>query len=212
MIFGFLFLSLFSYKILKYKLFKHHYLSIIIISISFLIPLIINFFSKKDGLIKNLIFWLVEIVSTALYSLELTIDKYLIFSKYINSYEILFFQGIIELILGVILLIIATKYDFIDNFWDYYNILDKKEVIIIIVLIILNFIYHSLVITIIDILSPTFIFFIPPISYIILIIVSLFGTLFNFSFNTKIWFFLLFIFFIMLLIFTETIELNCFVL
>ena len=39
-----LFLSLFSYKILNYKLYKHHYLSIIIISIGFLISLIENFF------------------------------------------------------------------------------------------------------------------------------------------------------------------------
>ena len=45
---------------------------------------------------------LLGLVTALLYSLELTIDKYLMFSKYINSYEIIFFQGIIELILGVI--------------------------------------------------------------------------------------------------------------
>ena len=210
LIFGVLSLSLFSYKILRYKLFKHHYLSIIIISISFLIGLIMIFILEKNKLIDNLILAALCIVSTTLYSLELTIDKYLIFSKYINSFEILFFQGIIELIIGVISLTITTKYDFIDNFLDYYNEIDNNEFIFLILLIIFNFIYYSLVISIIDIFSPFFILFIPLLSITIILIASIFGISFNFNYTT-IYLIIIFILdFIMLLIFTEIIELNCF--
>ena len=150
------------------------------------------------------------IIAVALYSLELTFDKYLIFSKYIKSYEILVFQGVIELILGIISLIIATKYDIIDNFWDYYNQLDKNEIIFLILLIILNSIYYSLIITIIDILSPFFIFIIFVISIMIIYIIGFRSLSFNSVIVRIIFFSLDFLSFIMLLIFTEIIELNCF--
>ena len=209
MFFGILFLSLFSYKILKYKLYKHHYLSIIIILISFLIAIITYFYHSKAEPIDYLIVSLLGIIDTALYSLELTIDKYLIFSKYINSFEILFFQGIIELILGVISLTITTKFDFIDNFFDYYNKLDKKEVIILISLIINNFIYYPIALKIIDIFSPFFVLFIPLISLIIMIIISFAGIAFSINYSTIVDLFLFFLSFIFFLIFTEIIELNC---
>ena len=206
-IFSIVFLSLFSYKILNYKLYKHHYLSIIIISIGFLISLIENFFTDDDA--EKIFFeCLLGLVTALLYSLELTIDKYLMFSKYINSYEIIFFQGIIELILGVISLIITTKYDFFDNFLDYYNKLNKEEVIILLLSLILNFIYYSLIITIIDILTPFFILFVSILS-------TIFFTVFLFIitggiFSNILTIVIYFLSFIMLLIYTEIIELNCF--
>ena len=207
-IFSIVFLSLFSYKILNYKLYKHHYLSIIIISIGFLISLIENIFTDDDDAEKIFFECLLGLVTTLLYSLELTIDKYLMFSKYINSYEIIFFQGIIELILGVISLIITTKYDFFDNFWDYYNKLNKEEVIILFLSLILNFIYYSLIITIIDILTPFFILFVSILS-------TIFFTVFLFIitggiFSNILTIVIYFLSFIMLLIYTEIIELNCF--
>ena len=169
---------LFSYKILNYKLYKHHYLSIIIISTSSLLLAIIQLYESEDKP-KYIFSCLMGIIAVALYSLELTFDKYLIFSKYIKSYEILVFQGVIELILGIISLIIATKYDIIDNFWDYYNQLDKNEIIFLILLIILNSIYYSLIITIIDILSPFFIFIIFVISIMIIYIIGFRSLSFN---------------------------------
>ena len=207
LVFGILFLSLFSYKILNYKLYKHHYLTIIIVFICFLILTIIQFFSFKNRLVF-FILSIIDVGTMALYSLELTIVKYLMFSKYINSFEILFFQGSIELIFGTILLIITTKYNFIDNFWNYYYQIDKKEVIFLILLIIFNFIYHSLIITIIDILSPFFILFIPVISIVIYYFLFSSLGLKNFPDVYKIFLYLLAFF--VLLIFTEIIELNCF--
>ena len=206
-----MFLSLFSYKILNYKLYKHHYLCIIIISILNFIIIFIEVLLGENKL-NNFLFFLKAIPVAALYSLELAFDKYLIFSKYINSYEILFFQGIIELILGVISLIIATKYDYIDNFFDFINKFAKKEIIILIVSILFNFTYYLLLITIIDILSPIHVLIMNYISNVIIIILLLFIGFINGldKFVIIINSFFSFLSIILLLIFTEIIELNCF--
>lgn len=51
---------------------------------------------------KNYKHYLSFFVTEIIFRLLNVLDKYLIHKKYIKSYEILFFQGIIEFILGVI--------------------------------------------------------------------------------------------------------------
>ena len=80
------------------------------------------------------------------------------FVKYIKSYEILFFGGLNELILSIITLIITTNIGYLDNFWEFYENLDKKEIIIFIFLTLINFFYILLIFIIIDIFSPFYIF------------------------------------------------------
>ena len=157
-----LFLSIFSYKILKYNLYKHHYLGIIIMVVNSIVVIILAYFNSKDNLYNNksnifndfrkyyLYGLLISITSTTLHNLGYVIDKYLIFKKYILSYEILFFEGIIELAFSIIALIITTNAGFIDNYFDFINKLDRKLAIIIILIILFNFIFNSLLITIID--------------------------------------------------------------
>ena len=84
----------------------------------------------------------------------------MMYKKYIKAYEILFFQGIIETILGVITLIITTKIGKIDNFFDFIRSLDGKEIGIFIALIVNQFIVYSIQITVIDIFSPFHVFLI----------------------------------------------------
>ena len=126
--------------------------------------------------------------------------------KYIKSYEILFFQGIIESILGIITLIIMTKYDYIDNYWKFIEKLDKTQIIIILLIILGRFLFHSMIMIIIDFLSPFYVFLV----YVI-------GEIAFFSVSMKddpkiiissIIFFSVSIFTI--LVFIELIELNCF--
>ena len=74
-----------------------------------------------------------------------------------KSYEILFMQGLIILVLSIISLIITTKIGYIDNFWDYYENLDIIEIIIFISLALINFIYGIFMLIIIDIFSPFYI-------------------------------------------------------
>ena len=154
------FMSLFSYKILQIKLYKHHYICIfviIIIGISF--NIIAEKFNKENFM-DNYPYYLSFLVTEIIFSLVNVMYKYLIHKKYIKSYEILFFQGIFELVLGVITLIITTKFDELDNFFDFIHSLslEGKEIGILIALIIDQFFIYSIQITIIDIFSPFHVF------------------------------------------------------
>ena len=153
-----IFLSLFSYLILKKKLYKHHYVSIIIIAIiGFLYNIIYNKFSFEN-LKNNYIYYLTSNLNLILYCLIYVLNKYYMLYKYMKSYEILFIQGLIILVLSIITLIITTKIGRIDNFWDYYENLDKTEIIIFISLSLIYFISGILTLIIIDIFSPFYFF------------------------------------------------------
>ena len=74
--------------------------------------------------------------------------------KYIKSYEILFYQGIFETIIGIITLIVTTKIGYLDNFWDYYEKLNIREVSLFILLIVSNFASNLIIFIVIDLFSP----------------------------------------------------------
>jgi hypothetical protein len=203
---NFLSISLFSYFILKTKLYKHHFVciaTIVIIGLLFNIPL--GVFSSTN-MEKYYGYYLSFIFTGIFFNLTYVLYKKMMVKKYIKSYEILFFQGIIESILGIITLIIMTKYDYIDNYWKFIEKLNKKEIIIIILIILGRFLFHSMIMIIIDFLSPFYVFLV----YVI-------GEIAFFSVSMKddpkiiissIIFFSVSIFTI--LVFIELIELNCF--
>ena len=113
--FEMVFYSLFSYLILKIKLYKHHYVCISIVLIfSVLFDIILHNF-EEGNTINNLLNYLLQAVLGLYYILF----KYIMLKKYIKSYEILTFEGFIELILGIITLIITTNIGYLDNFNDY---------------------------------------------------------------------------------------------
>ena len=130
----------------------------------------------------------------------------MIVKKFIKSYEILFFQGIIESILGIITLIIMTKYDYIDNYWKFIEKLNKKEIIIIILIILGRFLFHSMIMIIIDIFSPFYVFLVFVIGEITFFSVSMKND--PIIIISSIIFFSVSLFTI--LVFIELIELNCF--
>ena len=203
---NFLSISLFSYFILKTKLYKHHFVciaTIVIIGLLFNIPLGV-FSQEKIG--NYYCYYLSFILTGIFFNLTYVLYKKMMLKKYIKSYEILFFQGIIESILGIITLIIMTKYDYIDNYWKFIEKLDKTQIIIILLIILGRFLFHSMIMIIIDFLSPFYVFLV----YVI-------GEIAFFSVSMKddpkiiissIIFFSVSIFTI--LVFIELIELNCF--
>ena len=139
--------------ILKKRLYKHHFLSIFIIIITGTIIVFIR--EAKHGK-SNLINYLNHV----LFSFTHVIYKYLMLTKLIKYYEMLFIEGIIELVLGIITLIITTNIGYIDNFWDFINYLDGTKVALIIVNIILEFFCNFLKLLIIDLYSPLHVFLI----------------------------------------------------
>ena len=155
---NFLSISLFSYFILKTKLYKHHFVciaTIVILGLLFNIPL--GVFSSTN-MEKYYGYYLSFIFTGIFFNLTYVLYKKMMVKKFIKSYEILFFQGIIESILGIITLIIMTKYDYIDNYWKFIEKLDKEEIIIILLIILGRFLFHSMIMIIIDIFSPFYVF------------------------------------------------------
>ena len=151
-------MTLFSYLFLKVKLYKHHYLSmVIIILIGLFYNVLLDVFDKEN-MKNNYKFFITFLCSEILNSLVYFLYKYYMHIKYIISFEIIFYQGIIELIFGIITLIITTSINKVDNFIAFCNELNAKEGLLIAALILTNFISSIFMITIINIFSPFHIF------------------------------------------------------
>ena len=121
-----------------------------------------------DSIKKYYHFYLVSILTTGLYNLTYVLEKYYMFFKYIKSYEILFLEGIIELFLSIVTLIITTNIGYIDNFWDYWENLDGNEIVIFFVLTLIYFLDYTLILSVLDIFTPFHVFLITIVSEIIL--------------------------------------------
>ena len=200
-------MSVFSYKILQIKLYKHHYICIFIIIIE---GISFNMIAEKfhyENFMDNYPYYLCFLGTEIIFSLVNVMYKYLIHKKYIKSYEILFFQGIFEFILGVITLIITTKIGKVDIFFDFIHSLDGKEIAILIALIIDQFIVYSIQITIIDIFSPFHVFLLNILKEFILFFLSIdrYNSNLKVIISTIV---SIIICLIMILIFIELIELN----
>ena len=181
-----LLMSLFSLLILKTKLYKHHYLCII-----------------KENYKGYLIYLISESIFNVLYVLY----KFFMIKKSIKSYGILSFQGLIELILGIIMLAITSKFcPELDNFESYFIGISGSEIAIFLALIVVNFLTFLTIIIIIDIFSPFHIFLLNILSEII-------SGFFEKTYKRELYKKLLYYIFILIvifivLVFIEIIQLN----
>ena len=198
-------MSLFSRWILKIKLYKHHYLGIItVVIVGSLYNVILHKF-VKDNFENNYSSYLSFFFTETLFSLLNVLYKYYIHKKYIKSYEILFIEGIIEFILGVITLTITTKTGILDNYYDFIEQVDKYEINLFIILTFIQFLLYSFEMIIIDIFSPFHVFLVNVIRECIIFFIffdtdNLAGSIFVAI--------LIFICIFMILVFIEFIELN----
>ena len=201
-------MSLFSYLILKKKLYKHHYLSIGVI---FIIGIIDNFSRELftiDSIKQNFLGYIMILFAESINVIQFVLLKFLMLKKFIKSYEILFFQGLIELILGIISLVLATKYfNSFDNYETYFRGLDSSELVRFFSLILLNFLSYLTMYIIIDIFMPFHIF-----------LLNIFSDTIMLFFHRDFWhekiyiivlyFIFLIILIFMTLVFIEIIQLN----
>ena len=169
--FDILFIYLFSYMFFKLKIYRHQYLSIIIIIlVGILLDIIAdNYNVSSDKIIPIIIKYICEII----FSLGIVINKYTMEKKFCPSYELCFFQGIITFFFYLIFTIIATYFDFFDNFEKFYEDFKNcklKESLIFVLVMILHFIinlcifvtiekttsFHFLIILVLGQLAPYF--------------------------------------------------------
>ena len=202
-VFDIIFISIFSRIILKSKLNSYQKFSLGMIIILGIILIIINY----DG------FTIITILVEVMHCLEVVITKYLMDDIYCSPYEISIFEGLFEIIVNIILLIISTKKIMIDkdNFYGYIDKLEKLEK--------LESIYWEIILLIISMLSRLFF------KLFGLITIQIYTSshiIFLFIIGESIFFFwdfkesyilylnivLFVLLFLMFLVFTEFIELN----
>ena len=202
-----LLMSLFSYWLLKTKLYKHHYLSIIVIVI---LGICYNFISGDfdlENLKNNYIGYIVYLFTESIFSILYVLYKFFMIKKSIKSYGILFFQGLIELLFGMITLAITTKYfPNVDSLETYKDQLDGSEILSFFSLIFINFVKYLTIFIIIDKFTPFHIFLQD-------ILMGIIYTLFEWPFGDVIykiaiyWIFIIICTFITL-VYIEIIQLN----
>ena len=125
-----LFTCLFYFLLFKIKLYKHHYLSILLIILSGLIyDLIIQ--SLQNDISHNIFMLLLRLLREIIYSLYDVTNKYLIDKKSCSVYEIALSNGIFDLLFLGILTILNFIGVNIDKFDDYFNNIDIKELLVI---------------------------------------------------------------------------------
>ena len=139
-----LFTSIFYYLFFKSKLYKHHYLSIVIILI---IGLVIDFVEgniQKD-FTENFKLILLSFLRVILLSLNYVLIKYTMEKKYASPYEIGFYNGLINLILFIIGAIIDNFFIKKFEYKEYFENFNGKELLVVLGLMITQFgIYMSL--------------------------------------------------------------------
>ena len=153
--FDLFFICIFSYFILKVKLYKHQYLSVVMILILAVILNIINYM-KRIG-----VFYIFSmIVMHTIYALSIIMKKYIFEFAFTSVFELIFYEGLGLLIFFIILFIIAHRFPlnysvdncgafavysnkcYFDNFFCYYDALNKKEILIAVFMIVYYFIYY----------------------------------------------------------------------
>ena len=194
-----LFTSIFYYLIFKAKLYKHHYLSIImILLIGFIIDIIQKNF--QNDFVENLWPIILSILRVILLSLDYVLIKYTMDKKFVSPYSIGVFNGLINLILFIIFAALDYHFFKIYEYNDFFNNFNGKELLVIFCLMFTQFgIYFPLFI-ITKYYTPCHIF-----------IVFIFGQLayyINLTENVAVVIicFILILFFS--LVFTEIIEIN----
>jgi len=147
--FDIIFLSLFSYLLLKTKFYRHQYVSMIIITILGF-GLNITVFLKDDIEITSSIFQITMIfISEICFCSNYVITKYNMEKNYSGPYEVCMWEGAIGFILNLICLVVfnlsgstinGVKYP--DNIKDYLENFDYNDFIVCFAAIITYFIFN----------------------------------------------------------------------
>ena len=211
--FDILFMSVFSYFLLKTKLYKHQYLSMIIIIVLGLVLNVLEYFKSENNYEFNVLEILMKFLGEIFLSLCIVIIKYNMEKNYCNPYEICIWDGLFGVILHIISLLIINKLEltiadvnYPDNFWELINNYDINDFLICLLVIIVGASYNICLLLTCNYFTPCHII----ISYIIheyYYYIHINDN--NFQLNI-LGFFILVLILFMFLIFIEIIEINIF--
>ena len=193
-------INLISYCLLKIKLYKHHYLCIIIITISGISLNVIDYLNYND----KFIYIIIEYTNEFILCLGYCLAYYAMEKNYTTPYEVCFYIGFFSFFLYIITFGILI-YEDINYLYDsikYFYILDLKELLLVFAFIILNFLYNLCFFISIKKYNPNY-----------MIILFVIGKVYS-SFDLNIWrrittIIIAIIFVFIFLIYNEIIEINC---
>ena len=146
-------IAIFHYIFLKIKLYRHHYLSIILIIITGLIMDIVLENLYKD-ITNRLWYLLLRVLREIIYSLTTVIDKYIMEKKYVSAYQILLCDGVITLIIFIIFAIIDYNYLGLDDYDEYFQNFNTTELLVIFGVLITQFFLNLFLLITIKVNSP----------------------------------------------------------
>jgi hypothetical protein len=158
-----LFLAIISYLLLRIKLYRHQYFSMIIIIILGLGLNIIEYFKKdkNDNNKVDPIEIIFKIISEICFCLNVVTNKLNMEKYFCNSYEICIWEGLIDLIvISFILLIIniigvtISGINYPQNFYEYIDQFDISDLFLVLLTIIINGLYNIFIIATCDIFTP----------------------------------------------------------
>jgi hypothetical protein len=185
--------------IFKVKLYRHHYLSIILIILTgFVLDLASE--NLQNDIVNNFTSLLLRFIREIVFSLHDIINKYAMENKFCSVHEIALYSGLICLILFLLFSLLSYHYWDLDNFSDYFNNFNITELLVLIAYFITQYgLYIGALLTNKN-NTPCHIF-----------IIYIFGQLAyytNFSTNSIILIICLIFILFMSLIFNEIIEIN----
>ena len=151
---NFILITLFSYFILKIKLYKHQYFSMIIIFICGIVLFIIEpLFSKKFKIT------LLQLFFEICFCLIFVLSKYLMEYKFCSPYEICFYHGILFVLFTGISYIFFRIYGQKHVDFSEYK-LDCKEILGMFSFVIFTFIFNLFIYITLRIYNPFYVMFI----------------------------------------------------
>ena len=205
--------------ILKAEFYRHYYLSITLMIISFLILSIsdIYYMTHEDDT-KYWIFFLKTMLKIILYSFENVEGKIGLNSEFLNPYNLLFYKGIIQ---SIFLIIISLIFIILKEYYLFTGLFDNKEnrfgfdtIILLIFYLLLNIITNICIWKIIDIYTVQHLTIGKGGSYFIFYLIAVIRKNLDYQKGKKIYFFYFtdilgyFLLFIGTLIHNEIIILN----
>jgi len=122
--------SIFYYLMFKIKIYRHHYVSaILILLIGIIIDIVLE--NIKNDINKDLLLFLLKFIRQILFSLYNVMAKYIMEKKFISVYEFSTYIGVIAFVLLVIFFIFDYTIFDIFNYKEYFNNFDYIELLVI---------------------------------------------------------------------------------
>ena len=132
---------IFYYLIFKVKLYKHHYLCIIlIILIGLIIDLVLE--NIQNDIINHPFLFFITLIREIIYSFHSVFAKFIMEKKFVSVYEYTFYSGLIHFILTGIISIFDYSIFKWNDYENYFNNFNMAELLALIGLMITQFILN----------------------------------------------------------------------